>query len=158
VADVERLRAALERERNGTMVLIGRRQLRSNNSWMHNLEPLVKGKESCTAHVHPDDAARLGLLDGAAARVSSRVGEIEVQVEVTDAVMPGVVSIPHGWGHDVPGTRMSVARAHPGANSNALADEELIDPLSGNAVLNGIPVQLAPAGSASLERDQQVWA
>jgi len=145
VADVERLRAALERERNGAMVLIGRRQLRSNNSWMHNLEPLVKGKESCTAHVHPDDATRLGLVHGAQARVTSRVGEIEVQVEVTDAVMPGVVSIPHGWGHDVPGTRMAVATAHPGANSNALADETLIDPLSGNAILNGIPVRLAPA-------------
>jgi anaerobic selenocysteine-containing dehydrogenase len=145
VADVERLRAALERERNGAMVLIGRRQLRSNNSWMHNLEPLVKGKESCTAHVHPDDAARLGLADGGRARVTSRVGAIDVQVEVTDAVMPGVVSIPHGWGHDADGIRMSVASAHPGANSNALADETLIDPLSGNAVLNGIPVELAPA-------------
>ena len=144
VTDIERLRAALERERNGAMVLIGRRQLRSNNSWMHNLEPLVRGKESCTAQVHPDDAARLGLVDGAPARVSSRVGEIEVQVEVTDGVMPGVVSIPHGWGHHVDGIRMSVAGAHPGANSNALADETLIDALSGNAVLNGIPVALEP--------------
>jgi anaerobic selenocysteine-containing dehydrogenase len=141
---VPRLEAALARD-DGGMVLIGRRQLRSNNSWMHNLEPLVKGKESCTAHVHPDDATRLGLLDGAPARVSSRVGEIEVQVEVTDRVMPGVVSIPHGWGHGEPGTRMSVATAHPGANANALADETLIDALSGNAILNGIPVRLAPA-------------
>jgi anaerobic selenocysteine-containing dehydrogenase len=144
VEDVDRLRAALDRERNGGMVLIGRRQLRSNNSWMHNLEPLVKGKEQCTAHVHPDDADRLGVADGARARVSSRVGEIEIQVEVTDAVMPGVISIPHGWGHDADSLRMSVASAHPGANSNALADETLIDPLSGNAVLNGIPVELAP--------------
>jgi anaerobic selenocysteine-containing dehydrogenase len=148
VADVARLRAALDRERNGGMVLIGRRQLRSNNSWMHNLAPLVKGKTGCTAHVHPDDAARIGLVDGAPARVRSRVGEIEVQVEVTDAVMPGVVSIPHGWGHDLDGIRMSVALAHPGSNSNALADETLIDPLSGNAVLNGIPVELAPAPPA----------
>jgi anaerobic selenocysteine-containing dehydrogenase len=144
VADVERLRAALDRERNGGMVLIGRRQLRSNNSWMHNLEPLVKGKESCTAHVHPDDAARLGVTDGARASVRSRVGEIDIQVEITDAVMPGVVSIPHGWGHHVEGLRMSVATAHPGANSNALADETLIDEVSGNAVLNGIPVELEP--------------
>jgi anaerobic selenocysteine-containing dehydrogenase len=146
--DVPRLRAALDRSANGGMVLIGRRQLRSNNSWMHNLEPLVKGKEQCTAHVHPDDAARLGLEDGGLARVSSRAGEIDVPVEVTDAVMPGVVSIPHGWGHDAEGARMSVARAHAGSNSNALADETLIDPLSGNAVLNGIPVELAPVAAA----------
>jgi anaerobic selenocysteine-containing dehydrogenase len=130
------------------MVLIGRRQLRSNNSWMHNLEPLVKGKERCTAHVHPDDAARLGLVDGEPARVSSRAGVVEVPVEVTDAVMPGVVSIPHGWGHDADGVRMSVAAAHAGTNSNVLADEELIDPLSGNAVLNGIPVELVPVEAA----------
>src|SRR4029434_9137423 len=106
---------------------------------------LVKGKESCTAHVHPDDALRLGLADGARARVRSRVGEINVQVEVTDAIMPGVMSIPHGWGHDADGTRMSVASAHPGVNSNMLADETLTDPLSGNAVLNGIPIEAAPA-------------
>jgi len=145
VADVERLRAARTRSSNG-MVLIGRRQLRSNNSWMHNVEPLVRGKERCTAQVHPDDAARLGLADGGRARVSSRAGVVEVPVEVTDSLMPGVVSIPHGWGHHVDGIRMSVAARHPGTNSNLLADENLIDPLSGNAVLNGIPVELAPAG------------
>jgi anaerobic selenocysteine-containing dehydrogenase len=127
------------------MVLIGRRQLRSNNSWMHNLEPLVRGKESCTAHVHPDDAARLGLADGADAAVSSRTGRVEVPVEVTDAIRPGVVSIPHGWGHDLDGVELGVARRHAGVNSNLLADDELIDPLSGNAVLNGIPVEVAPA-------------
>ncbi len=149
VADVERLRAALGRETNGGMVLIGRRQLRSNNSWMHNLEPLVRGKVRCTAHVHPDDAARLGLEDGELACVRSRAGEIEVPVEVTDAVMPGVVSIPHGWGHDVDGVRMEVASAHAGSNSNVLADELLLDPLSGNAVLNGIPVELAPVAVAA---------
>jgi anaerobic selenocysteine-containing dehydrogenase len=146
--DMPRLEAALDRTFNGGMVLIGRRQLRSNNSWMHNLEPLVKGKERCTAHVHPEDAARLGLRDGELARVSSRAGEVEVPVEVTDAVMPGVVSIPHGWGHDADGIRMSVAAAHAGTNSNVLADEELMDPLSGNAVLNGIPVELAPVQAA----------
>jgi anaerobic selenocysteine-containing dehydrogenase len=146
-ADVPRLEEALDRSRNGGMVLIGRRQMRSNNSWMHNIAPLVKGKERCTAHVHPDDAARLGLTDGEPARVSSRAGAIEVPVEVTDAVMPGVVSIPHGWGHDVDGVRMAVASAHAGTNSNVLADELLIDPLSGNAVLNGIPVELAPVAA-----------
>src|SRR4051794_16655002 len=147
-ADVPRLEAALQRTVNGGMVLIGRRQLRSNNSWMHNIQPLVKGKERCTAHVHPADATRLGLQDGELARVSSRAGAIEVPVEVTDAVMPGVVSIPHGWGHDVDGVRMGVASAHAGTNSNVLADETLLDPLSGNAVLNGIPVELVPVETA----------
>jgi anaerobic selenocysteine-containing dehydrogenase len=94
--------------------------------------------------VHPDDAERFGLTDGEPARVSSRAGTIVVPVEVTDAVMPGVVSIPHGWGHDDPEARLAVAAEHAGANSNLLADEELIDPLSGNAVLNGIPVELSP--------------
>lgn len=143
VADVERLRASLERGSNG-MVLIGRRQLRSNNSWMHNVPSLVRGKETCTALVHPDDAERFGLADGEPARVTSRAGSIELPVEITDTVMPGVVSIPHGWGHDVDGVRMEVAQAHAGANSNVLADETQVDALSGNAVLNGIPVELAP--------------
>jgi anaerobic selenocysteine-containing dehydrogenase len=144
VADVDRLRRGLDERAHGAMVLVGRRHLRSNNSWMHNLEPLVRGKDRCTAHVHPDDAARLGLVDGEPAVVSGRAGSIEIPVEVTDAVMPGVVSIPHGWGHDVDGIRMRVAEAHAGSNSNVLADETLIDAPSGNAVLNGIPVELAP--------------
>jgi anaerobic selenocysteine-containing dehydrogenase len=94
--------------------------------------------------VHPDDAERIGLEDGSRARVSSSSGEIEVAVEVTDAVMRGVISIPHGWGHDEPGVKLSVAAEHAGANSNVLADENAMDPLSGNAVLNGIPVELTP--------------
>jgi anaerobic selenocysteine-containing dehydrogenase len=145
VADLERLRADLERSANGGMVLIGRRQLRSNNSWMHNLPALVKGKDRCTLLVHPDDASRLGLEDGASARVRSAAGAVVAPVELTDAIMPGVVSLPHGWGHDAPGVRMEVAREHAGVNSNLLADETLVDPLSGNAVLNGIPVDVAPA-------------
>jgi anaerobic selenocysteine-containing dehydrogenase len=145
VADVARLRGGLERERNGGMVLIGRRQLRSNNSWMHNLPALVKGKDRCTLHVHPDDAARLGLTDGGRALVRSSAGEVEAPVELTDGIMPGVISIPHGWGHDEDGVRMGVAAAHAGVNSNVLADESLVDPLSGNAVLNGIPVEVAPS-------------
>jgi anaerobic selenocysteine-containing dehydrogenase len=144
VSDLERLRASLERGRNGDMVLIGRRQLRSNNSWMHNLPALVKGKDRCTLHVHPDDAERLGLDDGGRALVSSAAGRIVAPVELTDAIMPGVVSIPHGWGHDAPGVRMRVASEHAGVNSNVLADETQIDPVSGNAVLNGIPVEIAP--------------
>jgi hypothetical protein len=146
--DVPRLEAAMARHRNGGMVLVGRRQLRSNNSWMHNVPHLVRGKDRCTVHVHPADAERLSLEDGARARVSSSSGEIEVAVEVTDAVMEGVVSIPHGWGHDEPGAQLSVAAEHAGANSNVLADENAMDPLSGNAVLNGIPVELAPVLAA----------
>jgi anaerobic selenocysteine-containing dehydrogenase len=144
VADVPRLAASLARG-NGHIVLVGRRQLRSNNSWMHNLEPLVKGKESCTLHVHPDDAERIGLVDGAGARLRSAAGELEAPVEVTDAIMPGVVSIPHGWGHDTKGARLRVAERHAGVNSNLLADESQIDAVSGNAVLNGIPVEVLRA-------------
>jgi anaerobic selenocysteine-containing dehydrogenase len=143
VADVPRLQASLDRRANGGFVLIGRRHLRSNNSWMHNINVLVKGKPRCTLQIHPEDAARLGL-DGEA-KVSSRAGAVIVPVEVTDAVMPGVVSLPHGWGHDMPGLRTEVARANAGVNSNVLTDEDLMDPLSGNAVLNGIPVEVAPA-------------
>jgi anaerobic selenocysteine-containing dehydrogenase len=147
VADVARLREALDAPTGG-MTLVGRRDLRSNNSWMHNVEVLVKGKPRCTLHVHPDDAARLGLADGAPAEVASRTGKVTVPVEVTDAIRPGVVSIPHGWGHDLDGVELGVARRHAGVNSNLLADDELIDPLSGNAVLNGIPVEVAPAQAA----------
>jgi anaerobic selenocysteine-containing dehydrogenase len=142
VADIDRLREALARERNGELVLIGRRQLRSNNSWMHNLPALVKGKERCTLHIHPDDAERLGLDDGGQVVVRSAAGSLEAPVELTEDIMPGVVSIPHGWGHGADGVRMSVASAHAGVNSNLLADESLVEPLSGNAVLNGIPVEL----------------
>ncbi len=144
VADLDRLSASLEGPAP-EMVLIGRRHLRSNNSWLHNLPHLVRGADRCTLLVADADAERLGLSDGGQARVSSRTGEVEVPVEVTDAIMPGVVSIPHGWGHDEPDNRMAVAAEHHGVNSNVLADEELVDPLSGNAVLNGIPVSVAAA-------------
>ncbi|MET0685500.1 MAG: molybdopterin oxidoreductase family protein [Solirubrobacteraceae bacterium] len=145
VADVARLHEALGREHDPeALVLIGRRQLRSNNSWMHNLPRLVSGPERCTLHVHPDDAARLGLADGELAEVRSRTGAVHAPVEVTDRVMAGVVSLPHGWGHDAPGARLGVAAEHAGVNANALGDEELVDALSGNAVLNGIPVAVAP--------------
>ncbi len=146
VADVARLREALAEPGSAdALVLVGRRDLRSNNSWMHNVEVLVKGKPRCTLHVHPDDAGRLGLVDGGDAEVRSRTGTVTVPVEVTDAVRPGVVSIPHGWGHDLDGVELSVARRHAGVNSNLLADEELLDPVSGTSVLNGIPVEVTPA-------------
>ena len=145
VADIPRLAADLAAAQsngtNGHLVLIGRRQLRSNNSWMHNLPALVKGKDRCTLQVHPDDADRLGLTDGAHARVRSTSGELDAPVEVTAEIMPGVVSIPHGWGHDAPGVRMQVASEHAGVNSNLLAPVE-VDVPSGNAVLNGIPVEV----------------
>ncbi len=143
IEDLDRLRAAMARERNGGMVLIGRRQLRSNNSWMHNLPALVKGKESCTLHIHPDDAERLGLANGETALISSAAGSLEAPVETTEDIMPGVISIPHGWGHGAEGVRMGVASAHAGVNSNVLADESMVEPLSGNAVLNGIPVEVS---------------
>jgi anaerobic selenocysteine-containing dehydrogenase len=147
VSDVPRLRAALDERRRGNgMVLIGRRHLRSNNSWMHNLRPLAKGRDRCTLLVNPDDAARLGLADGGRARVKSRVGELIAPVAVSDEMMPGVVSLPHGFGHDAPGARLAVAAdVAPGVNVNLLNDETRLDVLSGNAVLNGTPVEVAPA-------------
>ena len=145
VADVGRLEAMLD-DSGATstalpFVLVGRRDLRSNNSWMHNLNVLVKGKPRCTLHLHPDDAGGLGLADGDLAQVSSRTGTVTIPVEVTDGIMSGVVSIPHGWGHDLDGVQLSVAgTVAAGVNTNLLADEGLFDPVSGNAVLNGIPV------------------
>lgn len=140
--DLPRLRAAL-RERPAAIVLVGRRHLRSNNSWMHNVPALTGGTNRCTLHIHPEDAARLGLADGAAVRVKGAGGEVVAPAEVTDAVRRGVVSLPHGWGHDRPGTRMSHAALEPGVNVNQLLDGSLLDPLSGTAVLNGVPVELA---------------
>ena len=112
---------------------------------MHNVEALVKGKVRCTLLVHPNDAARLLLIDGSEAVIASRVGSVTAPVEVTDEVPVGVVSLPHGWGHDMAGTVSKVASKRPGVNSNLLTDPELLDPLSGNAVLNGIPVTVVPA-------------
>jgi anaerobic selenocysteine-containing dehydrogenase len=146
IADCARLRQwVAETGRDGSLVLIGRRNLRSNNSWMHNVEMLVRGKPQCTLFVHPDDAARLGLEDGGSARVVSRAGEVVAPVEVTDEVMAGVVSLPHGWGHGMRGSRHAVAAEYAGVNSNLLTDENAVDPLSGNAVLNGIPVRVEAA-------------
>ncbi|MFF0336977.1 molybdopterin-dependent oxidoreductase [Streptomyces fimicarius] len=143
-ADLPRLRRALG-DRPAPLVLVGRRHLRSNNSWMHNVGSLTGGSNVCTLQIHPDDAARLGLVDGATARIESSGGGIEAPTEITDTVRSGVVSLPHGWGHSRPGTRMSVAAADPGANVNQLLDGTLLDPLSGTAVLNAIPVSITPA-------------
>jgi anaerobic selenocysteine-containing dehydrogenase len=142
--DLERLRADIDARRDG-LVLIGRRHLRSNNSWMHNLSVLNSGSNTCTLQMHPDTAAELGLADGADARVTSRSGEVTVPVEVTGGIRAGVVSLPHGWGHSLAGTRGSVAAARPGINANLLTDPLALDPLSGTSVLNGIPVTVKPA-------------
>jgi anaerobic selenocysteine-containing dehydrogenase len=142
--DVPRLVEALHQPSNG-LRLVGRRDVRSNNSWMHNIEPMVKGRNRCTVQVNPADADRLGLVHGARARVQSAAGVLEVETEVTDAIREGVVSIPHGWGHDRPDTRIGVAAAHAGVNSNVLTDEMPLDPISGTSVLNGIPVTVVPA-------------
>lgn len=139
LADLPRLLAALD-EPPPPLVIVGRRQVRSNNSWMHNLPVLAKGRNRCTLQMHPDDAAALGLVDGGRARVSGHAAEVVAEVELTEAMARGVASLPHGWGHDLPGTRLGVAAAQPGASLNALLDERQRDPLSGNAVLSGVAV------------------
>ena len=143
----ELARAALRlNEPAPDLVIVGRRQVRSNNSWMHNLPTLAKGRNRCTLLVHPRDAQRLGLTDGGRARVSGRAGgprSVEAEVELSEAMMPGVISLPHGWGHDAPDTRMHVAAAQPGANLNAVLDESARDPLSGNAVLSGVAIAVS---------------
>jgi len=149
IEDLTRLKDAIPDLAERGLVLVGRRHLRSNNSWMHNIEVLVKGKLRCTLHVHPDDAATLGLVDGGAASIKSRVGEVVAPVEVTTSIRQGVVSLPHGWGHGMPGTKLGVAAEYAGVNSNVLSDHEALDPLSGTSVLNGIPVEVAGALSPS---------
>jgi anaerobic selenocysteine-containing dehydrogenase len=144
LGDLTRLKQRMERDPDG-LVLVSRRHLRSKNSWMHNVKVLVKGKDRCTLLIHPDDAAACGVSDGGRARISSEAGSIEVPVEMSDEMMPGVVSLPHGWGHDKPGTRLSVAREHAGVNNNLLAPGTFVDELSGNAAVNGIPVEVVPA-------------
>ena len=143
VADVARAAARLDRV-PADIVVVGRRQLASNNSWMHNLPTLAKGAERCTLLVHPIDAARFGLTDGGRARLTSDGRSIEAPVDVSDEMMPGVVSLPHGWGHDVDGAELNVAARRPGSNLNALLDDRRRDPLSGNAVLSGVAVSLEP--------------
>ena len=146
LADVARLAALLDSTPPDGLLLVGRRHLRSNNSWMHNIGVLVKGKERCTLQLHPLDADGAGVIDGGQARVASAAGELTVLVEITDEVAPGTVSLPHGWGHGVAGTRGAVAATTGGVNSNVLTTDDVIDPLSGNARLNAIPVTVSPLG------------
>lgn len=145
LADLARLSARLHQKPSSSLLLIGRRQLRSNNSWLHNSQRLVKGKPRCTLLVHPEDAGRLGLASGDTARVSSRAGTVEALVEVSDEVMPGVVSLPHGWGHARPGIALRVAAGTPGTSVNDLTDETFLDILSGTSGFSGVPVAVERA-------------
>ena len=161
VADIARLAAHVDgigaatsapgagtTDAGGTLALVGRRELRSNNSWMHNAERLVRGKVRCTLLVHPADAAARGIADGDTVRVTSRTGTVEVPVQLSDAMMPGVVSLPHGWGHGRAGTRLGVAAAHAGASINDLTDDALVDEGSGNAAFSGVAVTVVRVGEA----------
>jgi anaerobic selenocysteine-containing dehydrogenase len=137
----QRLSEGLDPE---SLLLIGRRHVRSNNSWLHNSHRLVKGKNRCTVMLHPDDAERLGIENGAAVRVASGVGVIELPAELTSDIMPGVVSVPHGFGHHRTGAQLAVASEVPGVSVNDITDEQVLDALTGVAVLNGLPVTVAP--------------
>jgi anaerobic selenocysteine-containing dehydrogenase len=123
-------------------LLIGRRHIRSNNSWMHNSHRLVKGKPRWQLLMHPDDLAAQQIQDKSQVRIQSRVGEVVTQVLASDEVMPGVVSLPHGWGHKREGVSLAIASEQEGVSCNDLTDNELIDPVCGNAALNGVPVKI----------------
>ena len=149
LADLARVKETFSNTENAAkkgehgMLLIGRRHVRSNNSWLHNSHRLVKGKSRCLALIHPEDAQKLGHRDEADSlqlRVKSRVGEVEIEASISDEIMPGVISIPHGWGHNKSDTSWKTAQANAGVSVNTLTDELSIDALSGNAALNGVPV------------------
>jgi anaerobic selenocysteine-containing dehydrogenase len=151
VKDVERVKAKLldVHASNGELRLIGRRQLRSNNSWMHNTQRLLRGKPQCSVLMHPSDAAHRQLSPGQTVVVRSRVGSVELPLEISDEVMPGVISIPHGWGHDRDGVQLAVAREHAGESINDLTDELAIDALCGTAAFSGVPVSVEAVATAS---------
>jgi anaerobic selenocysteine-containing dehydrogenase len=141
----DRLLVDMKAETNGDLLLIGRRQLRSNNSWMHNSHRLVKGKPRCTLLIHPDDATSRGLADGNMVRLESKAAAVTVAIEVTDTMLPGVVSLPHGWGHVRAGTQLTVARQYAGTSMNDVTSEFDIDTLSGTAAFNGVAVRVTRA-------------
>ncbi len=141
LADLDRLRTVFAGQPNpDELLLIGRRNLRDCNSWMHNFHRLVKGNNRCTLWMHPDDLANRQLTDGQIVKLGSRAGCVEVPVASSDRVMPGVVSLPHGYGHHRVGVQMQIAVEHAGVSINDVTDELHLDELSGNAVLNGVPV------------------
>jgi anaerobic selenocysteine-containing dehydrogenase len=144
-ADVDRVERWLTTPPEAGFSMIGRRHVRSNNSWMHNVRSLVKGPDRATLQMHPADAGAKGLAGGADVRVKGRGGEVTARLEITSDVMRGVVSLPHGFGHAEVAETLRVAGAVPGPNANAVTDEHLRDPLTGTAVLNGVPVDVEAA-------------
>jgi anaerobic selenocysteine-containing dehydrogenase len=144
-AELARFAAQMAQTPADSLLLIGRRHLRSNNSWLHNSKRLLKGPDRCTLMIHPDDAEARGIADGQPVTISSRVGAVTAPAELTDSVMPGTVSLPHGWGHGRAGVQLSVAKTRPGVSLNDLTDRQRFDPLSGNAALNGTPVTVLAA-------------
>ncbi len=142
VADLDRFARSMAERDGDDLSLIGRRHIRSNNSWLHNSHRLVKGPDRCTLMIHPEDAEARGIADGDQVAITSRIAEVEVAAEVTDDVMPGVVSLPHGWGHNRSGVSWQTAAEHAGASLNDLIDTERYDALTGNAVLNGVTVKV----------------
>ena len=143
---VDQLEAPPEQpgDRDRPLYLIGRRHLRTNNSWMHNI-PALSAHNPCTLHMHPENARSLGVENNDMVEITSDAGTITAPVEITDTIMPGVVSLPHGWGHDMKGAQLRVAEKNPGVNANRITPA-VMDPLSATAVLNGIPVAVAKSG------------
>ncbi|WP_296243081.1 MULTISPECIES: molybdopterin oxidoreductase family protein [unclassified Psychrobacter] len=153
-ADLARVQTMVQDYDAQQVLLIGRRHVRSNNSWLHNSYRLVKGKPRCTLMLHPETAKEYGIKDAQSVKVTSRVGSVIIVAEVTDELMPGVVSIPHGWGHGRKGVKQKIAQAHAGVSVNDLTDDTLIDRLSGNAAVNGVPVQLEAVAPEEVNVDK----
>ena len=145
IEDLKRLASQANETSDHDLLLIGRRHVRSNNSWMHNYHRLVKGKPRWQLMMHPDDLKSRGLEDESQVKICSRVGELTTTVIATDELMPGVVSLPHGWGHNKKGVKMEIATQQKGVNCNELTDEKFIDKATGNAALNGVPVTVMAA-------------
>ncbi len=151
LGDLDRLSKSLGRDWNESMVLVGRRHVRSNNSWMHNLAILTKGRNRCTLQIHPEDAERLGVVHGEPTSVESRAGKVLVDAEVTEGIRPGVVSIPHGFGQNMAGVKMRVATEYRGVNTNILTDEYFRDAISGTIALNGVPVTITSQTASAIK-------
>jgi len=149
LADLQRVDARFSRAPAAEqLVLIGRRQLRDNNSWMHNVPRLMKGRNRCTPWINPTEAARHSLTDGQQVVIRSSVGTLQAPLQVTDQIREGVVSLPHGYGHGRDGTRLTVANANPGVYINDITDHRLLDELSGTSAMNGVPVTVEAAQPA----------
>jgi anaerobic selenocysteine-containing dehydrogenase len=142
--DFQQMKVQFSSKASKSLMMISRRDLRTNNSWMHNSQRLIKGKDRCALLIHPEDAKEKGIVDRGKAFLKSRVGELKVDVVITEDVMRGVVCLPHGWGHDREGIALRVAQTNPGVSMNDLTDDQRVDSLSGNAIFNGVPVEIAP--------------